>query len=124
MPRVLLILLLLSPVTLWGQDMSSNIVAPARQTADYLFKACTASALTPSGRHRRQYCAGYLAGVKETLRVVTPSEADFCPTREVTTRALSSIYTRHMASHTESTGQPAAAVAAAALREAFPCASE
>ena len=55
MPRVLVILLLLSPVTLWGQDMSPNIVAPAQQTADYLFKACTASALTPSVRQGTRF---------------------------------------------------------------------
>ena len=124
MPRVLVILLLLWPLALWGQETSPESVAPARQTGDYLLRTCTASALTPTGRLRRQYCAGYLAGVEETLRVVTTPEGGFCPPAEVSTRELSGVYTRYVAANPDSTRRPAAATAAQALRQAFPCASE
>ncbi len=83
MQRVVILLLLLAPASLWGQEASPDTLAPSRQTGAYLLKACTASALTPSGRLRRQYCAGFLAGVEEYLRVVTPSDAEFCPPENV-----------------------------------------
>ncbi len=124
MRRILIILLLLSPMSLSGQETPPDSLVPAQQTGEYLMKACTASALTPSGRLRRQYCAGYLAGVEESLRVVTPSKAGFCPPAEVSTRELSGAFTRYVKANTDSTGRPAATTAAQALRQAFPCPSE
>ena len=121
MRRVISIVLLFSPAVCWGQETPPESMAPARQTGAYLLKTCTASALTPTGRLRRQYCAGFLAGVEETLRVVTPGQAGFCPPGGVTGGELANAYTRFATANPESARMPAAAVAANALRQTFPC---
>ena len=123
MVRTIAALAVAWPALLMGQESAPEAPVPSQQTADYLLKACTSSTLTPSGRLRRQYCAGYLAGVEETLRVVTPSQAGFCPPDTVTTRQLASAYTRHVTGNPQSADRPAAIVAAKALREAYPCGS-
>ncbi len=124
MQRVLTTLALPAPAMLWAQETPPDHVAPARQTGSYLLKTCTASALTPSGRLRRQYCAGSLAGVEETLRVVTPGDAEFCPPEHITARELTNAYNRFAAANPDSASQPAAIIAAQARRLAFTCAAE
>ncbi len=123
MVRTIAVLAVAWPVLLMGQESVPEPPVPSQQTAGYLLKACTASSLTPSGRLRRQYCAGYLAGVEETLRVVAPSQAGFCLPGAVTTRQLVSAYIRHVSANPQSAGQPAAVIASEALRQAFPCKS-
>ena len=121
MVRTIAVLAVAWPVLLMGQEPVPETPAPSQQTAAYLLRACTSSTLTPSGRLRRQYCAGYLAGVEETLRVVTPSQAGFCPPDAITSRQLVSAYTRHVTANPKSAGQPAAVIASEALRQAFLC---
>ncbi|MDJ0890831.1 MAG: Rap1a/Tai family immunity protein [Gammaproteobacteria bacterium] len=121
MRGIVFVLLLLPFAALRGQEAAPDSVAPSQQTGRYLLKACTASALTPAGRVRRQYCAGFLTGVEETLRVVAPAEAGFCAPESVTIRQLVTAFTRHATARPEVTDQPAAVIATQALRESFPC---
>ena len=120
---LVLVLVLLPHAAPWGQEAYSNSLTPSQQTGRYLLKACTASALTPTGRVRRQYCAGFLTGVEETLRVVAPAEAGFCAPEAVTTRQLVAAFTRHATAHPDATDQPAAVIATQSLRQSFPCAA-
>ena len=122
------LLLLLGSSAAYSADQSpvSDTLLPQRLTAQEMLYACNSSALTSSGRERRQYCAGFISGVEEGIRLLFASgditaEQKICMPSDVTTRDLRMLYTRYAATHEQILEKPAAMMALQALRMAYPC---
>ncbi|MGD8235034.1 MAG: Rap1a/Tai family immunity protein [Chromatiales bacterium] len=97
---------------------------PQQQSAGDLLRACAASRLTATGRERRRYCAGFVSGVEEAIRLLNPggkSEIRLCTPPDVTASALADAFVRYGATHKGELTDPAAAVVHHALAEAYPC---
>ena len=97
---------------------------PQQQSAGDLLKACASSRMTATGRERRRYCAGFVAGVEEAIRLLNLSgkaELWLCTPPNVTASALADAFVRYGASHKGELKDPAAAVVHHALAEAYPC---
>lgn len=97
---------------------------PQRQRATDLLKACASSPLTAGGRERRRYCAGFVSGVEEAMRLFNRTSSlpvSACPPQQVTARSLAQSYIDYVAKHPEDIDRPAAEVAARALSLAYPC---
>ncbi len=80
--------------------------------------------MTATGRERRRYCAGFVAGVEEAIRLLNlsgKSELWLCTPPDVTASALADAFVRYGASHKGELNDPAAAVVHHALAEAYPC---
>jgi len=105
-----------------GEDMELQF--PQQQSAGDLLRACAASRLTATGRERRRYCAGFVSGVEEAIRLLGPGGNDgprICTPPDVTASALADAFVRYGATHKGELKDPAAAVVQHALAEAFPC---
>jgi hypothetical protein len=99
---------------------------PQRLTAQELAAACASSKLTAKGRERRQYCAGFISGVEEALRIGAsreggPASGAVCVPENVTASRLADTYVRYVSTPDTSLGRPAVVVAMEALKSAFPC---
>jgi hypothetical protein len=97
---------------------------PQQQSAGDLLNACASSRLTSVGRERRRYCAGFVGGVEETIRLLhlgRRSEMGLCTPANVTASELADAFIRYGASHKGELKDPAAAVVLHALAEAYPC---
>ena len=99
---------------------------PQQLTAKDLLFTCAASLLTDLGRERRNYCAGFVSGVEETMRLreqqLSPDEgSSICVPSGTTARNLADIFVRYASQSKADLTQPAAALVITALQEAFPC---
>ncbi len=97
---------------------------PQQQSAGDLLRACASSRLTSIGRERRRYCAGFVSGVEESIRLLhlgTGQAPSFCTPETVTASALADAYIRYGANHKGELRDPAAEVVLHALVAAFPC---
>ena len=97
---------------------------PQRQSATDLLKACTSSRLTAGGRERRRYCAGFVSGVEEAVRLSNRTgrlPASACPPQQVTARSLAQTYIDYLAKRPEELSKSAVDVAVSALSRAYPC---
>jgi hypothetical protein len=97
---------------------------PQQQTAGDLLTACASSRLSNVGRERRRYCAGFVSGVEEAIRLLAHtgrSEFRLCTPAEVSASALADVYVKYGARHQGELADPAAEVVLHALREAYPC---
>ena len=104
-----------------GQDVET--VLPRHLTARDLLYASNASALSAVGRGRRQYCAGFVSGVEEALRLIedAPPQRSVCLPSSVSARRLGDVYSRFVSQRGRRLDEPAAKVARDALAEAYPC---
>ena len=97
---------------------------PQKQSARDLLNACASSRLTASGRERRRYCAGFVSGVEEAIRLLGLGKAAdlaLCTPDDVTATQLANAFVRYGAGHESELEEPAAGVVLYALAEAFPC---
>jgi hypothetical protein len=116
---------------LWGAvsasaeaQLGGAEVFPQRITAGELAVACASSALTASGRERRNYCRGFVSGVEEIVRLqpsLGGAEAAPCIPPRTSDRQLAAAYLRHAARREFDRRQPAALAVVEAFAAAFPC---
>ena len=92
-------------------------------TAGDLLRTCAASRLTATGRERRRYCAGFVSGVEEAIRLFNPGDKALtvCTAPDITASALATAFVQYGASHEGELKDPAAAVVQHALAEAYHC---
>jgi hypothetical protein len=110
------------PAAQEGEDMELQF--PQQQSAGDLLRACAASRLTATGRERRRYCAGFVSGVEEAIRLLDNGGNEgprICTPPDVTASALADAFVRYGATHKGELKDPAAAVVQHALAEAYPC---
>ena len=118
-------LFLLAPAgNLAAQEQEMEPQFPQQQSAGDLLRACASSRLTSTGRERRRYCAGFVSGVEEAIRLLGPagqSGPRVCTPPDVTASALAEAFVKYGASHKGELSDPAAAVVQHALASAYPC---
>jgi len=97
---------------------------PQQMSASRLLEACASSALTQTGRERRRYCAGFVSGVEEAVRILQEQhrlEASVCLPEGVSAKALSDVFIRYSANRQQHMDKPAAGIVLEALMDAWPC---
>mgnify|MGYP003703210173 CR=1 FL=1 len=97
---------------------------PQQQSAGDLMRACASSRYTRAGRERRRYCAGFVSGVEEAIRLLEHtgrSEFRLCTPITVSASSLAEVYMKYGEGHEGERADPAAEVVLHALREAYPC---
>lgn len=115
------------PVVAQERASQPEVQVPEQQSAKDLLLRCASSALTPKGRNRRQYCAGFVSGVEETLRLLhrtSESALSICPPPGISAGRLADVYVRYASRHREGLGRPASEIVQEALLDAYPCPSE
>ena len=113
--RSALLPMLFAPARAFGEQQPSDpeVIFPQRFTARDLLYACNSSALTDVGRERRRYCAGFISGVEEAVRLLQAGQAAgggprICLPVDVSSRRLADMYTRYAARNDAVLEQPAA----------------
>ena len=66
--------LLASAGNIAAQEEGMEPQFPQQQSAGDLLRACASSRLTSTGRERRRYCAGFVSGVEEAVRMLGSGE--------------------------------------------------
>jgi len=98
---------------------------PQQITAKKLLVYCASSAMTKAGRERRQYCAGFVSGVEESVRLLggnaSESAPRICVPEGASARKIAEGYIDYALPRQGSMDQPAAAVVIEALRDNYPC---
>jgi len=97
---------------------------PQKQSARDLLNACASSRMTATGRERRRYCAGFVSGVEEAVRLLglgKAAELTLCTPDDVTATQLANAFVRYGAGHESQLEEPAVGVVLYALAEAYPC---
>lgn len=95
---------------------------PQQLTAQELLYACASSSLSRTGRERKKFCAGFVSGVEESMRLLqtTQAAAMVCAPAEATAANFAGAYIKYASRRTD-LSSPAAAVVADALQSAYPC---
>ena len=127
--NLILSLILLSPMAVAEESQHEEMEPqfPQQQSAGEMLRACASSRLTSVGRERRRYCAGFVSGVEETLRLLHltgKSDLRLCTPGKITASALADVYISYGARHKGELQDSAAAVVVHALESAFPCNGE
>ena len=109
-----------------GEPAAENdAVFPQQLSARDLLYRCNASNLTGAGRERRSYCAGFISGVEEAVRLQQTAHGSsglqVCMPTGITSRQLADVYSRFAGQNPAFTGKPAAEAVLGALQNAFPC---
>jgi hypothetical protein len=97
---------------------------PQQQTARDLLTACASSSISNLGRARRKYCAGFVSGVEETIRLKSQllgTDSHICPSRSITAQQLADAYIKFANTNSKQLDKPAVEVVFQALKQAFPC---
>ena len=98
---------------------------PQQITAKKLLVYCSSSAMTRAGRERRQYCAGFVSGVEESVRLLgggsSKSVFRICVPEGVSARKIAEGYVDYTHAKQRSMDQPAAAMVIEALQDRYPC---
>ena len=85
---------------------------------------CASSLLTPTGREKRSYCAGFISGVEEAVRVLQEQhkhEASVCLPEGVSAKKLSDAFKNYSVTRQQQINKPVAAAVLEALSDAWPC---
>lgn len=99
---------------------------PQKQNAGDLLRACAASQLSATGRVRSRYCAGFVSGVEEAVRLLQlrgQIERRVCTPPDISARALADVYVKYGAGHRAEFPDAAVEVVLHALVDAYPCAA-
>lgn len=102
---------------------------PQQLSADVLLTYCASSSVTHRGRQRQRYCAGFVSGVEESLRLLQmPSTQEqrpaLCVPANASARQFQDAYLRYAVRPGADLERPAVLVAVDALQTAYPCPSE
>ena len=119
-------LLSLLPLLALGQQSvtQEQTLFPQQLSASRLLEACASSLLTPTGRERRKYCAGFVSGVEEAVRILQEQhklEASVCLPKGLSAKALSDVFINYSANRRHQLDKPAAVSVLEALTDAWPC---
>lgn len=115
---------LAAAVSVQPQEMGMEAQFPQQQSAGDLLRACASSRLSQTGRERRRYCAGFVSGVEEAVRLLQRSgqlDSRVCPPANVSASSLAGVYVAYGAGHEGELRRPAAEMVLHALSEAYPC---
>ena len=101
---------------------------PQQQNAGDMLLACASSRLSRIGRERRRYCAGFVSGVEEAVRLLHRGEPHIgsantriCTPEDISAGELADVFVSYGANHEGELPDPAALVVLHALQSAFPC---
>ena len=102
---------------------------PQQLSAQALLTYCASSSMSDWGRQRQRYCAGFVSGIEEALRLVRMPSAQepdpsLCVPTSATARNFQDAYVRYAGRPGTDLSRPAALVAVEALMAAFPCPSD
>lgn len=122
-----LLLAALVSVTAVAQDERDNTETyfPQQLSAKELLIHCASSSLTDRGRRRQRYCAGFVSGIEEAVRLLMNNSHEplskFCIPPRATARQFKDAYIRYAGRPNTDLGQPAALVVVKALQYAYSC---
>lgn len=135
-----LIALSLAPLLAAGQAPPTGETKPEfpqQQNAGDMLLACASSRLSRLGRERRRYCAGFVSGVEEAVRLLQISNpisvempdplggqttTRICIPEDISASQLADVFVNYGATHEGELPDPAALVVLHALQAAYPCA--
>jgi len=118
------LLILIPAIGARAQEAPMEPQFPQQQSAGDLLRICAASRLSATGRERRRYCAGFVSGVEEALRLLQRerrSEYRVCTPPDVSASTLAEVYVKYGANHKGELPDPAAEVVLHAIVDAYPC---
>ncbi len=126
-----LIALSLAPLLAAGQAPpaeETKLEFPQQQNAGDMLFACASSRLSRVGRERRRYCAGFVSGVEETVRLMQMDDpmrdsasTRICTPENISAGELAEAFIHYGANHEGELPDPAALVVLHALQAAYPC---
>jgi hypothetical protein len=126
-----LIALSLAPLLAAGQAPpaeETKLEFPQQQNAGDMLFACASSRLSRVGRERRRYCAGFVSGVEEAVRLMqmdgptqVPTSTRICTPENISAGELAEAFIHYGANHEGELPDPAALVVLHALQSAYPC---
>ena len=98
---------------------------PQQISAKKLLVYCTSSAMTKSGRERRRYCAGFISGVEEAVRLLHLSQPAagyrICVPEGVSAREIAKGYVNYAVTRQKNIDQAAVMIVIEALQNRYPC---
>jgi hypothetical protein len=108
-----------------GSDTENMVPEfPQQQSVRDLLKACASSSLSNLGRARRNYCAGFVSGVEEAVRLKSQllgADSRICPSSRITSQQLADAYIKYANANPDQLDKPAVEVVFEALKQSFPC---
>jgi len=119
--------LLYAAVVFSGQDDdTTEQYFPQKLSAQALLHYCASSALSASGRNRRNYCSGFVSGVEESVRLLdTDGRAGdkhvICVPEGRSASQFRDVYIKHASKQITNLERPAAMVVLETLESAYPC---
>lgn len=111
--------------TVMAEDQPETVF-PQQLSAETLMSYCASSSITSRGRQRQRYCAGFVSGVEESLRLLRIRSSQdpnlsLCVPENATARQFQEAFVRYAGRSSTERNQPAVLVAVEALQTAFPC---
>jgi len=109
-----------------NDQQENDTVFPQKLTAKDLMYYCSSSYLTATGRLRKKYCAGFISGVEESVRLHdqlfnVKNGQKICLPKGKNASQYSKVYTQYASQKTTDLSKPAASVVIEAFKQAFPC---
>ena len=106
--------------------MDTENFFPQQMSAKDLMTTCASSSLTATGRARRRYCEGFVAGVEEGMRLFQLTHSinavpGICVPEGITSRQLRDTFVKYAPSKGVDLKQPAAVVVINGLENTFTC---
>lgn len=124
---LLVLACLIGPISATAQSGGgSDTLFPQQLSARVLMTYCASSSITDRGRQRQRYCAGFVSGVEESMRLLGAGPAQggyptLCAPANMTARHFQQAYIRYASRRDTNLDRPAVLVVAEALQAAFPC---
>ena len=98
---------------------------PQQISAKKLLVYCASSAMTKSGRERRQYCAGFVSGVEEAVRLLHLNQPAagyrICVPEGTSAREIAKGYIGYASTRQKNIDQAAVMIVIEALQNRYPC---
>ena len=85
-----------------GTALDAETDYPQRVRAGTLLSNCDSNAMTTEDRERRRYCAAFISGIEEGVRLVEQARGikpTVCPSAWVTSKSLVDAYMNYAAEH-------------------------
>ncbi|MCP3870814.1 MAG: hypothetical protein GY703_22510 [Gammaproteobacteria bacterium] len=130
MRTVIIVLGLLAvSFTAAGQEQEvTELYFPQQISAKKLLNYCASSGLTKSGRERQRYCAGFVSGVEESVRLLESRRPDggnpLCVPEGTSARKLVDSFMKYSLARKQGLDQPAVVEVIDALQSGYPCPGE
>ena len=107
-------------------DGSTESFFPQKLTAQDLLYYCASSTMSSLGRGRQNYCAGFVSGVEESIRLLDTDTRDdnkriVCVPAGKPASHFRDVYIGYASKKTTDLKKPAVMVVLGALASAYPC---